>query len=73
MRRNPAATDAKLGEQMCKLVAKGAIDFSWMMAQLGIQSDQFIAIISAPGAGFQAWIPSDANFIGQTVCAIASQ
>jgi len=49
MRQNPAPTRTKLREDMRQFVLQSSLDFGWMMNELGIQRDQFGAIIGSPG------------------------
>jgi hypothetical protein len=63
VRRNPATPGSELREEMCHLVSQSAINLSRMMHELRIQCDQFPAIIGAPGARFQSWIPFYPKFV----------
>ena len=73
MRQNPAASGAKLGEQMCEFVSKRAIDFAGLIAQSRIKQNQLAAIIRPSSATFQARVPFDANFVCNQRRTVAAQ
>jgi hypothetical protein len=47
---------------MSKLVTQRAIDLRGMLYQARVQRNQFVAIISTAGGGFETGIPFDAKF-----------
>jgi hypothetical protein len=47
---------------MSKLVPQRAIDLGGMLNQPRVQRNQFLAMISAAGGGFETGIPFDAKF-----------
>jgi hypothetical protein len=51
----------KLRENMSKLVPQCAVDLRGMLNQPRVQRNQFLAMISAAGGGFQTGIPFDAK------------
>ena len=63
MRRNPTRAGAKLGEQMRKLMAQGAIDFGRIVfAQTRVERDQIAARVGAAGGAEQARVPFHVDF-----------
>jgi hypothetical protein len=58
---NSAALRPKLGEQVCELVQKCALDLVRMLVQTRIERDQFVSEVSATGAAFQARVPFHTN------------
>ena len=62
MRQNATPAGAKLREKMGQLMTKGAIDFPFsVFSESRIQRNQFLAIIGAAGAAFQARVPFHTN------------
>jgi hypothetical protein len=53
MRQDPAPTRTKLRQDMRQFVAQSSVDLSRMMNELGIQRDQFGAIIGSAGSCFE--------------------
>jgi hypothetical protein len=47
---------------MSKLVPQRAVDLRGMLNQPRVQRNQFLAMISAAGSGFEKGIPFDAKF-----------
>jgi hypothetical protein len=47
---------------MSKLVPQRAVDLRGMLNQPWVQRNQFLAMISAAGGGFETGIPFDAKF-----------
>ena len=54
MRQNPAPARTKLRHDMRQFVLQSSLDFGRMMNELGIQRDQFGAIIGPAGSCFEA-------------------
>jgi hypothetical protein len=52
---------AKLGEDMSELVPQRSIDFRGILSQPRVERNQFLAIISASGGGFETGIPFNAK------------
>ena len=47
---------------MSEFVSQRAVDLLGMLSQARVQRNEFLAIISAAGGGFQTGIPFDAEF-----------
>jgi len=54
VRQDPAPTGTKLSEKMGQFMAQRAIDFGRMLRQSRVKPNEFLAIISAASACFQA-------------------
>jgi hypothetical protein len=68
VRSDAAASDTELRQQVCQLVAKGALDLCGIMfAQPRIQGDELAARIGSPGRAEKAGVPFDAELACQFV------